>query len=639
VHDELVYGSGTPGPLGASRPVRPERDALASGKPGGQEGVSSVPDNRMSEQKVDPRQALDTAPALIWSGRPDGGADFFNRRWLEELGTTADALEGRGWTKFVHPDDLEQHLRRWEAAIESGDPAESQARVRRADGEYRWMLHRIQPVRDGLGHVVRWFGSSIEIEESRQTQEAIRKAERELRTILETIPAFVWTARPDGALEFITESWFQRMGHTRDQVLGWEWASVIHPEDRERLLTRWREAIDQGRPFEAEMRGGDANGNYRWLLTRAVPLRDETGAIIRWYGTLADIDDRKRAEEELHSLKEQLYKENITLRDEVIRASMFEEIVGSSAPLRRVLALVGKVAGTDSTVLISGETGTGKELIARAIHKRSPRSSRPFVSVNCGAIPPSLITSELFGHERGAFTGAVQRHLGRFELADGGTIFLDEVGELPPETQIALLRVLQERTFERVGGARTIPVNVRVIAATNRDLDRAMSDGSFRDDLYYRLSVFPLRVPPLRERREDIPLLAEYLTQQYAAKMGKKIMAVSRRTIDLLTAYDWPGNVRELQNVLQRAVILCEGTLEVDEAWFEKGPRRRTGGAGSLGRPNIHDEKDLIESALAGSRGRVAGADGAAARLGIPRSTLESKIRSLRIDKHRFKTE
>ncbi|HEY6147957.1 MAG TPA: sigma 54-interacting transcriptional regulator [Thermoanaerobaculia bacterium] len=462
---------------------------------------------------------------------------------------------------------------------------------------------------------------------------------RELRTILETIPAFVWTARPDGTLEFITESWFVRMGHTRDQILGWEWASVIHPEDRERLVTRWQESVTQGIPFEAEMRGSDANGNYRWLLTRAVPLRDDAGAIIRWYGTLTDIDDRKRADEELRSLKEQLYRENIALRDEVTRTSMFEEIVGSSAPLRRVLALVGKVAGTDSTVLITGETGTGKELIARAIHKRSPRSSRPFVSVNCGAIPPSLITSELFGHERGAFTGAIQRHLGRFEVADGGTIFLDEVGELPPETQIALLRVLQERTFERVGSTKTIPVNVRVIAATNRDLHRAMSDGTFRDDLYYRLSVFPLQVPPLRERREDIPLLVEYLTERYAEKMGKKITTVSRRTIDLLTAYDWPGNVRELQNVIQRAVILCEGTLTVDETWFEKGSRRRTGSAGALGRPNMHEEKDLIESALADSRGRVAGADGAAARLGIPRSTLESKIRSLRIDKHRFKTE
>jgi formate hydrogenlyase transcriptional activator len=290
-------------------------------------------------------------------------------------------------------------------------------------------------------------------------------------------------------------------------------------------------------------------------------------------------------------------------------------------------------------VLITGETGTGKELIARAIHRRSPRASRPFVPVNCGAIPPSLTTSELFGHEKGAFTGAVQRHLGRFELAEGGTIFLDEVGELPQETQIALLRVLQERTFERVGGGKVIPTDVRVIAATNRDLDRAIADSSFRGDLYYRLSVFPLHVPPLRERPADIPLLVEYLTQRYAAQLGKTITSVGRSTMDLLTSYDWPGNVRELQNVIQRAVILSEGTLAVDERWLARRSTRRGGDAKGLGRPSTHEEKELIERALASSHGRVAGADGAAARLGIPRSTLESKIRSLRIDKHRFQAE
>jgi formate hydrogenlyase transcriptional activator len=413
---------------------------------------------------------------------------------------------------------------------------------------------------------------------------------------------------------------------------------MIHPDDRDRVVQKWQEAIASGVPLDLEMRGRDAEGKYRWFLTRAVPLRSQTGAVIRWYGTLTDIDDRIRAEQELHDLKEQLHKENIALRDEITQTSMFEEIVGSSAPLRRLLVLVAKVASTDSTVLITGETGTGKELIARAIHRRSPRASRPFVSVNCGAIPPSLTTSELFGHEKGAFTGAVQRQLGRFELAEGGTIFLDEVGELPQETQIALLRVLQERAFERVGGSKLISADVRVIAATNRDLDQAIAEGPFRRDLYYRLSVFPLHVPPLRERPEDIPLLVEYLTQRYAAKMGKKITSVSRKTIDLLTSYDWPGNVRELQNVIQRAVILCEGTLSVDETWFEKRSTGRTADAKSLGRLSDHEEKELIERALAGSRGRVAGPDGAAATLGIPRSTLESKIRSLRIDKHRFRT-
>ncbi len=592
----------------------------------------------MKQQDIDPRLMLDTTPVLIFSARPDGYIDYFNQRCLDYLGVSPDALEGGGWTSFIHPDDLEAHLRRWRTSIASGEPAVSQARVRKANGEYRWLLHHTEPLRDELGNLVRWFGSSIDIEDLKRAEETIRDAEQELRTILETIPAFVWTAGPDGALEFLTESWFRRMHHARDEVLGWKWASMVHPDDCDRVVQKWREAIAEGHPLELEMRGRDAEARYRWFLTRAVPLRNETGAVIRWYGTLTDIDDRKRAEQELHDLKEQLHKENIALRDEITQTSMFEEIVGSSAPLRRLLVLVAKVASTDSTVLITGETGTGKELIARAIHRRSPRGSRPFVSVNCGAIPPSLTTSELFGHEKGSFTGAVQRQLGRFELAEGGTIFLDEVGELPQETQIALLRVLQERAFERVGGNKLIPADVRVIAATNRDLDQAIAEGSFRRDLYYRLSVFPLQVPPLRERPEDIPLLVEYLTQRYAVKMGKRITSVSHRTIDLLTSYDWPGNVRELQNVIQRAVILCEGTLSVDETWFEKRSTGRGADAKSLGRLKGHEEKELIERALAGSRGRVAGPDGAAVKLGIPRSTLESKIRSLRIDKHRFQT-
>ena len=469
-------------------------------------------------------------------------------------------------------------------------------------------------------------------------QETPRKTERELRTILETIPAFVWTARPDGAIDFITGRLFAQTGLREGETLMWEWANVLHPEDRERVVEDWRKAIAAGRAPDNEMRVRGADGTYRWFLTRAVPLRDEKGTILRWYGTFTDIDARKRAEQELQKLKDQLQRENIALRDEVSQSSMFEEIVGSSAPLRRVLVLVSKVAGTDSTVLITGETGTGKELVARAIHKKSPRASRPFVSVNCGAVPPTLITSELFGYEKGAFTGAAQRHLGRFELADGGTIFLDEAGELPQETQIALLRVLQERAFERVGGNQSIPVDVRVIAATNRDLDKAIADGAFRSDLYYRLSVFPIHVPSLRERAEDIPLLVEYLTQRYAAKAGKRITEVSRRAMDLLRSYDWPGNIRELQNVIQRAVILSEGTLAVDETWFTRPATRAAEGARRLGRLSGREEKEWIESALARSRGRVSGPGGAAAELGIPRSTLESKIRSLHIDKHRFKT-
>jgi transcriptional regulator with GAF, ATPase, and Fis domain len=327
------------------------------------------------------------------------------------------------------------------------------------------------------------------------------------------------------------------------------------------------------------------------------------------------------------------------LREEIDKASMFEEIVGSSPALQTALSRVSKVAPTDATVLITGETGTGKELIARAIHRRSQRSSRAFVSVNCAAIPRDLIASELFGHEKGSFTGATQRRLGRFELAGGGTIFLDEIGELPPETQIALLRVLQEHEFERVGGTRSIQTDVRVIAATNGDLKAAIAAGSFRSDLFYRLNVFPLEIPSLRERREDIPVLVEYFIDRFGRKAGKNIRGVSKQTLAALQSYPWPGNIRELQNVIERSVIVCETeAFSVDESWLTREPAA-TGPASplDLSEKLAAQEKALIEAALRECGGRVFGPSGAAARLGMPRSTLESKIRSFKINKSRFK--
>jgi len=315
---------------------------------------------------------------------------------------------------------------------------------------------------------------------------------------------------------------------------------------------------------------------------------------------------------------------------------MFEEIVGISPALHAVLSLVSKVAPTDSTVLITGETGTGKELIARAVHKRSQRFSRAFISVNCAAIPRDLIASELFGHEQGAFTGATQRRLGRFELAQGGTLFLDEVGELPTEIQGALLRVLQEREFERVGGRGTVRADVRLIAATNRDLQTAIEAGTFRSDLFYRLNVFPIAIPPLRERAEDIPVLVEYFIDRYARQAGKTIRRVSKRTLGVLRAYPWPGNVRELQNVIERSVILCDtDEFTVDERWLSGGPAVASRLA--LPRTVAAHEKAIIEDALRATGGRVFGPSGAAARLCIPRSTLESRIRALGINKHGFR--
>jgi formate hydrogenlyase transcriptional activator len=601
------------------------------------------------------RQVIDTTPALIHSGRPDGYLDYFNKRWLEYLGVSLDEIIGWRWTNTVHPDDVEELVRQWRGAIATGQPLDCEARVRRADGEWRAMLHRKFPLRDEAGNVERWFGASVDIEEQKRDEETIRKNERELRTMIETIPVHSWTNLPDGTLDFVSQSWTDYIGTGADEYRGWRWTENIHPNDLDAVMANWREALATSVwPRDQEVRVRNGQGEYRWFLTRAQPLRDEKGEVVRWYGTVIDIEDRKRAEEalrtrealllrttdELQKLKDQLYKENQALKDEINEASMFEEIVGSSEALRRVLSQVSKVAPTDSTVLITGETGTGKELVARAIHKRSDRAARAFVAVSCAAIAPSLVTSELFGYEKGAFTGALQRHLGRFELADGGTIFLDEVGELPPETQIALLRVLQERMFERVGGTHSISANVRVVAATNRDLEKAAGEGAFRQDLYYRLNVFPLHMPPLRNRVEDIPMLVEYFTQRYAAKVGKKIARIEKATLTLLKDYRWPGNVRELQNVIERAVILCDGdTLTVDETWLQQRAPKESDVARGLGRLTKNEEKAMIESALAGARGRVSGPRGAAARLGIARSTLESRIRALRINKNTFKSQ
>jgi len=344
------------------------------------------------------------------------------------------------------------------------------------------------------------------------------------------------------------------------------------------------------------------------------------------------------AYDEIKTLKDQLYRENLALREEIDQASMFEEIVGTSGALQRLLSRVAKVAPTDSTVLITGETGTGKELIARAIHKRSDRAERAFVSVNCAATPSSLIASELFGHEKGAFTGAVQRRLGRFELAEGGTIFLDEVGELPAETQLALLRVLQEREFERVGGAQSISTDVRVIAATNRDLQTAITAGTFRMDLFYRLNVFPIEVPSLRERQEDIPMLVDYFIGRYAGKAGKKIRNIDRATLELFQSYAWPGNVRELQNVVERSVVLCEGeTFSVDESWLSRQSVPSPISLQPLTESLLNQEKEMIERALVECKGRVAGPRGAATKLGVPQSTLATKIKTLGINKNQFK--
>jgi PAS domain S-box-containing protein len=893
------------------------------------------------------RQVVDAIPLLAWSAFSDGSVDYCNRRWLEYTGLTEDQTAGWGWTAAIHPDDASSLTGFWQRVLAEGVSGETEARLRSADGAFRWFLVHAAPLADEQGRIVRWYGTGRE----RPASEAARRTEYErLLDIVDTVPGALWEASfepgaayptidyvspsverllgytpaellaaPDGWLSVVHESdresaartlaellrtgaggtvearcmakdgrvvWLesriatvdgaaggptrvcgvtmdiaerklaeelQRAEHRvlemiasgaalRDVLAGlaqlvegqckgmlcsillldkdgihlrhgaapslpesytaaidgseigpragscgtaayrrepvvvtdilsdplWEeyrelasraglracwstpilsskgavlgafamyyrevrspgpaarrlidlatriagigiercraqgelrrseaylaegqrlmhmgsfaWNAVtrenlywsaehyrifgldpvkdsssfpaavdhIHPEDRAGFLEALDRAVRDRTDFDVDWRITLDDGTTKHLHSVGHPVVNPAGEVVELVGTCMDVTEQRQARaaiehalEEIQALRDQLYRENLALRDEVDRASMFEEIVGSSPPLQAVLSRVAKVAPTDSTVLISGETGTGKELIARAIHKRSQRSGRAFVSVNCAALPPSLVLSELFGHEKGAFTGAMQRRLGRFELADGGTIFLDEVGELPPDTQVALLRVLQERQFERLGGSRPVSVDVRVIAATNRDLEAAAAAGRFRLDLFYRLNVFPIDAPPLRERREDILLLLEYFVGRYARLAGKNIGRIDKRTLDRLQSYDWPGNIRELQNIVERSVILCAGDVfSVDAAWLPKklgGPPRSEGRGDRLNEELSHRQKEIIEAALAECGGRVAGPSGAAAKLGIPASTLESKIRALGIRKSQYR--
>jgi PAS domain S-box-containing protein len=477
-------------------------------------------------------------------------------------------------------------------------------------------------------------------ETSRHYRE-LEDREAKIRRLVDANILGITTWNVEGAILASNEAFLRMVQYHHEDVAAdrVRWWDMIPADWRERAERALAEVIQTGtvQPFESEFIRKD--GSRVPVLVGATLFQAGGNEGVAF---VLDLSEQKRAEAEIRALKDQLYKENLALRDEVERTSMFDEIVGASNPLKAVLSRIAKVAPTDSTVLITGETGTGKELVARAIHRKSARAERAFVSVNCAAIPRDLIPSELFGHEKGAFTGATQRRLGRFELADGGTIFLDEVGELLPDTQVALLRVLQERELERVGGGQPIHVDVRVITATNRDLEAGVASGSFRQDLFYRLNVFPIEVPPLRERKDDLLLLVEYFVQQYGVKAGKDIRSIDKKTLDLFQSYDWPGNIRELQNVIERSVILSSGDVfSVDELWLSKKSASPvpTVKASPLakGRVAPFSEREIIEAALAATRGRVSGPSGAAAKLGILPSTLEARIKALKINKLQFK--
>jgi formate hydrogenlyase transcriptional activator len=598
-------------------------------------------------------------------------------------------LKSWATSDVVHPDDLSLVIAAFSSSIDTGRAYDIEHRCRRADGVYRWFQVRALPVRDAEGRVISWYILLTDIDDRKRAEDRLQLlldvtnqvvSNLQLHDLLGAISSsvrrvmqcdLVSVCFPDSEmkrLQTFVIDFPDSKGFIREELISIEGSlGGFVFRTGEPWAGNATDLLQSGLKNDPAIAEGLKTGCVLPLIGRngvlgvlALGRREDNpfsqvdiGFLTQVAGQVAiavenasayrQIEearaDLEKAFAEINHLKDRLQDENVALREQIDQALMFEEIVGVSPALRAVLSRVSKVAPTDSTVLLTGETGTGKELIARAIHKRSRRSSRAFISVNCAAIPPSLIASELFGHERGAFTGATQRRLGRFELAEEGTIFLDEVGELPAETQITLLHVLQEREFERVGGNQSIQANVRVIAATNRDPETAIAEGTFRSDLFYRLNVFPIEIPPLRERKEDIPLLVEYFIDRYARKAGKSFQAVSKKSLDSLQSYPWPGNIRELQNVIERSVIVCETqNFSVDESWLSRKPlANQPKSQLELSENLAVQEKAMIEAALRETGGRVSGSSGAAAKLGLHRSTLESKIRSLKINKYRFK--
>jgi len=595
-------------------------------------------------------QVVDTIPTLAWSAGPDGSAEFHNQRWLDYTGLSAKQALDSGWEVAIHPDDLPRILGTFREALNSVKPYEVEGRFRRFDGEFRWFLFRGSPLRDQSGKIAKWYGTNIDLEERKRAEDALRASEASLLEAQRLTRTCSWKHEVLSGKVTVSAEGLAMYGiEPEDEDSSADfYFRRMHPNDRPEVEQAYAAALLRKTDFEAAFRIVRPDGTI--INTRSIshPILDERGDVVEFVGASIDVTEHHRARadlekafEEIKRLKDQLHDENVVLREQIDQAFMFEEIVGTSSALQGVLSRLMKVAPTDSSVLVSGETGTGKELVARAIHKRSRRSQRAFVSVNCAALAPSLISSELFGHEKGAFTGAMQRRLGRFELANGGTIFLDEIGELPLDTQVALLRVLQEREFERVGGTQPIKIDVRLIAATNRDLEAAVANGTFRPDLYYRLNVFPIEVPPLRERQDDVLMLLEHFVHRFAQKMGKHFKKIDKQTLELFRSYPWPGNIRELQNVVERSVIVSsDGEFCVDAAWLSRDSRRVSlpqQPEPANANEDASRERQIIEDALAGSRGRVSGPNGAAARLRVSPSTLENRIKKLRIRKSHFK--
>jgi formate hydrogenlyase transcriptional activator len=654
---------------------------------------------RRSEREL--HEFIESIPEMAWSGAADGFCTFVNMRWTEYTGLSLEDTVGSGWKSAVHPDDLERHLQKWQVSVAVGEPFEDEVRFRRAiDGQYRWFLVRGVALRDERGGVLKWYGIATDIEDRKRAEQAISVQNKrlqlllkltnritsnlEFREVLRAISAnirevmhgdAVHISLPDatsGKFRVYALDFPEGKGFVKEEMLITPVGGVKRaldeltpavrstadkhefPPDYYELLVA--EGVKRQCVIPLVNRGRAIGALAIARTSDASFLPDEIQFLGEASGQIAIAIENSLAYREINELKEKLAQEKLYLEEEIRGGMDFDQIVGNSRALKKALRLVETVAPSDSTVLLLGETGTGKELIARAIHEHSRRKGRIFVKVNCAAIPTGLLESELFGHEKGAFTGAISQKIGRLELADHGTLFLDEVGDIPLDIQPKLLRALQEQEFERLGSTRTLKVNVRLIAATNRDLEQMVANREFRSDLYYRLNVFPLRIPPLRERKEDIPLLVGYFVQKFAKHMQKNIERIPRAVMNALTAWEWPGNIRELENFVERSVILTRGKsleaplaelhkLKVDE-YKRDGPQAHQEDISRIveetikalsGKARVTDDRakkqrDEIVRALTESRGRVGGPNGAAARMGINRTTLLARMRKLGID-------
>ena len=656
---------------------------------------------RLQRSERELQEVIETIPAMAWSAAPDGAAEFFNRRWLDYAGLAADQVRGWGWTSAVHPDDLSRLADYWRSILASGEPGEFEARLRRFDGVYRWFLFRATPSLHH-GRVVKWYGINTDIEARKTAEQAIvtqnsrlqlllkltqeitsnlefrellRAISASIREVMDCDAVQIWLADSASgkfrlyALDFPEGKGFVKEGILIESVGACKRAletlqptirSIANPQefppDLYKLMLA--EGLKTQCVIPLVSRGRAVAALTINRRTDDPFLPDEIDFLQEASGQIAIAIENCLAFSQISELKEKLAQEKVYLEEEIRSDMGFEQIVGNSPALKHVLQLVETVASSDSTALLLGETGTGKELIARAIHDRSGRKNRTFVKLNCAAIPTGLLESELFGHEKGAFTGAITQKIGRLELADQGTLFLDEVGDIPLEVQPKLLRALQEREFERLGSTHTRKVNVRLVAATNRDLESMIAAREFRSDLYYRLNVFPIRIPPLRERKLDIPLLVSYFVQKFAKQMQKKVESIPGSVMKALTAWEWPGNVRELENFVERAVILSRGrSLAAPLAEL-----RKVSGAASKSAAANHDEiarivketinalhgnnsatgdrlknqRDEIVRELTAAKGRVGGADGAAARMRMKRTTLLARMKKLGIDPHDY---